>query len=590
LARIYLSSTYADLKDYREAVYRQLTKLTGHQVTAMEDYVANDERPLAKCLADVAGCDLYVGIFAWRYGFVPKQDNPQNHSITELEYRHAKTNGKACLIFLVDEEAAWKRQFQDSVTKENDAGARIEALRKEVGDAHMVSFFDSPEQLAGLVSAAVQNWEKKPGAASAPAADSQPQFRELRNSILVAYAPQDEALARAYADLLASRQDKPLLLSPSALFAHDEAGFSTLENNAIQCAAGVVLLTPAALASLTDAGERVQRVLGMLRARLGGLATLLCGAAPSALPDGWGLDPVYALPAEAPDPTAPAPAEVAALNAWLKGVLPPWGSRTIGLPVCVLSMTADEHAKLVQDPGSIGDRLGNEVQKRFESLAQELAAAQIPWGQRYGATRDAWQPFGPGDMPVVQIVQDIADEINQRQLAKLRHRRIKVHWYPFDAVKAQYCDQDTSLRRVYKDVARAGCILVVDEVSLFHPFLNEAFRNSPFFNNEQVAMVTLSPFDPRGRAVDQLLESDPRRKLAGAFERYATEYDPQCELAVSDPRRLRRWLHASLPETVTNLREPRPDQEAMRAFFAAELGTDRRPRSGDYPWGGGTQT
>jgi hypothetical protein len=34
LARIYFSSTYVDLKDYRETVYRQLTKLTGHHVTA----------------------------------------------------------------------------------------------------------------------------------------------------------------------------------------------------------------------------------------------------------------------------------------------------------------------------------------------------------------------------------------------------------------------------------------------------------------------------------------------------------------------------------------------------------------------------
>jgi hypothetical protein len=37
---------------------------------------------------------------------------------------------------------------------------------------------------------------------------------------------------------------------------------------------------------------------------------------------------------------------------------------------------------------------------------------------------------------------------------------------------------------------------------------------------------------------------------------------------------------------VTNLREPRPDPEAMRAFFTAELGTDLRRRSGEYPWGG----
>ncbi len=38
---------------------------------AMEDYVATDQRPTEKCLADVAASDLYIGIFAWRYGYIP---------------------------------------------------------------------------------------------------------------------------------------------------------------------------------------------------------------------------------------------------------------------------------------------------------------------------------------------------------------------------------------------------------------------------------------------------------------------------------------------------------------------------------------
>ena len=41
MAKIYLSATYADLKDYRAAVYAILRKL-GHDVKSMEDYVATD--------------------------------------------------------------------------------------------------------------------------------------------------------------------------------------------------------------------------------------------------------------------------------------------------------------------------------------------------------------------------------------------------------------------------------------------------------------------------------------------------------------------------------------------------------------------
>jgi uncharacterized protein DUF4062 len=63
--KIYISSTFEVLKDERERVYRQLRKLR-HDVISMEDYVAGEQRPLDECLADVADCDAYVALIAWR--------------------------------------------------------------------------------------------------------------------------------------------------------------------------------------------------------------------------------------------------------------------------------------------------------------------------------------------------------------------------------------------------------------------------------------------------------------------------------------------------------------------------------------------
>lgn len=55
--------------------------------------VVTDNRPLHKCLADVAASDIYVGLIGWRYGYQPDQDNPEHRSITELEYRQAGASG-----------------------------------------------------------------------------------------------------------------------------------------------------------------------------------------------------------------------------------------------------------------------------------------------------------------------------------------------------------------------------------------------------------------------------------------------------------------------------------------------------------------
>ena len=156
MGRIYISSTYSDLVEHRQQVYDILRKMR-YDVIAMEDYLATDRRPLDKCLADVASCDVYVGIFAWRYGYIPPS---QERSITELEYRQAGESGLERLIFLLDEDAPWPRKYMDEVTGDEERGQRIKALRQELMTAHLLQFFKSPEKLAGQVAASVAKWAK----------------------------------------------------------------------------------------------------------------------------------------------------------------------------------------------------------------------------------------------------------------------------------------------------------------------------------------------------------------------------------------------------------------------------------------------
>jgi Domain of unknown function (DUF4062) len=59
MTTIYLSSTYEDLKDYRQIVFDALRK-SGYSVIAMEDDVATDKRPVDKCLEDIGRADIYV--------------------------------------------------------------------------------------------------------------------------------------------------------------------------------------------------------------------------------------------------------------------------------------------------------------------------------------------------------------------------------------------------------------------------------------------------------------------------------------------------------------------------------------------------
>ena len=220
MARIYLSSTYSDLQDYREAAYRTLRKMR-HDVIAMEDYVAADERPADKCLADVGECDIYVGLFAWRYGYIPLADNPEKLSITEMEYREAGKQNKRRLIFLLDDNAPWSPQLMDSHTGEGDNGERIKALRNELRQDKLVSFFTTPDDLASAVSVALNQPEEHQEPPS-PAANSLRQayltwlIEQVRDVPLAGIDPKtireesrrDLDLAAVYTALMTQRTEK----------------------------------------------------------------------------------------------------------------------------------------------------------------------------------------------------------------------------------------------------------------------------------------------------------------------------------------------------------------------------------------------
>ena len=136
-------------------------QMRDYDVRAMEHYVATDKRPVDVCLSDVEACDVYVGIFALRYGYVPSEDNPEGRSITELEYRKATAIEKPRLIFLLKESSEWSSDQIDGVTGENERGAKIEAFRTELAGVHTLRYFTSPSELASQVSVAINEWEKR---------------------------------------------------------------------------------------------------------------------------------------------------------------------------------------------------------------------------------------------------------------------------------------------------------------------------------------------------------------------------------------------------------------------------------------------
>lgn len=159
MAQIYLSSTSLDLKDYREKLGRLLRRL-GHEVVSAENHASSADVSAEKLLCAVAECDLYIGMFAWRYGRVLPNNNPEGLSITEMEYQEARRTQKPCLIFLLSEDAPWPLKFIDRDR------TSIERLRHLLQSQYTVEFFRTPEDLVTSATFALSKLGQEHGFAT----------------------------------------------------------------------------------------------------------------------------------------------------------------------------------------------------------------------------------------------------------------------------------------------------------------------------------------------------------------------------------------------------------------------------------------
>jgi len=148
MAKVYVSSTVADLKAEREAVMEWLVT-AGHQ--PVHSYRPDSETVRESCLDDVQGCDLYLLILGHRYGFQPGDENPDKLSITQLEYRRAKGKPRIALL---------RTSIPDiglSDIADPEKFKRVQAFREEVQHEVRPAEFRDAQGLIQALSTGVQS-------------------------------------------------------------------------------------------------------------------------------------------------------------------------------------------------------------------------------------------------------------------------------------------------------------------------------------------------------------------------------------------------------------------------------------------------
>lgn len=137
--KIFLSSTFQDLKPERNAVQQAIHRM-GDIYVGMEFFGSFPRQPIAECLQRVRDSDLMVVVLGYRHGSTPKGNK---RSFTEREYYAAIENNIPVLAYVAD------REVYEPTSKE--INPRIVAFRELLRQNLGASCFRSPDDLATQV-------------------------------------------------------------------------------------------------------------------------------------------------------------------------------------------------------------------------------------------------------------------------------------------------------------------------------------------------------------------------------------------------------------------------------------------------------
>ena len=143
IKKVMISSTARDLPEHRKEVQDACLR-QGMFPIMLEHLPASDADAIAESLHRVDEADLYLGIFAYRYGYIPKG---HDISITEMEYNRAVERDIPRLIFLMHE----KHLLTATDVETGENATKIKALKERMKTERVVNFFSSPAELQAQV-------------------------------------------------------------------------------------------------------------------------------------------------------------------------------------------------------------------------------------------------------------------------------------------------------------------------------------------------------------------------------------------------------------------------------------------------------
>src|SRR5205807_4439372 len=144
--KVVISSTARDLPEHRKEVMDACVR-QGMFPIMMEHLPASDAEAVRASLKMVDEADIYLLILAHRYGLGPKANNPDQISVTEMEYNRAVERKISCLVFLMDPD----HPIRPDDVEMGQGAVKLRAFKDRIMLGSITGFFKSPEDLRAEV-------------------------------------------------------------------------------------------------------------------------------------------------------------------------------------------------------------------------------------------------------------------------------------------------------------------------------------------------------------------------------------------------------------------------------------------------------
>ena len=133
--QVFISSTYKDLIEYRQAAYDIITS-EGHFPAGMENFIATNNHPEEYIKRVIDESDYYILIIGQRYGSMIKSGEM---SFTEMEYEYAKSKNIKIIPLIY--------KGKKPLFKNIDNSESLIKFKNKVESENVIQYFSDPKEL-----------------------------------------------------------------------------------------------------------------------------------------------------------------------------------------------------------------------------------------------------------------------------------------------------------------------------------------------------------------------------------------------------------------------------------------------------------